>query len=65
MLLFFLSSLLLAETARTIANDYIDDFRFMTVLFRELLLSIGNELLVKIGTDEVDGTATKAATHNT
>ena len=55
----------LAELARAVADDYIDDLRLVAILGSELLLGIGNELLVEVGTDKVNGSATKAATHDT
>ena len=56
---------LLAEFTRAVADDNIIDFRLVTILLVELLLGVLDELLIEVVANKVDGTATKAATHDT
>ena len=54
----------LAKLARTVANHNVDDDRLVAILLVETLLGIGDELLIEVVANQVDGAATKAATHD-
>ena len=56
--------MVLAESARTIANDDVIDLRLVAVFLVELLLSRSNKLLVKIVANQVDGATSKATAHD-
>ena len=54
----------LADFAGAVADDDIDDFGLVSVLGGEFLLCIGDEGVVELVLDEVDGAAAEAAAHD-
>ena len=54
----------LANLSRTVADYYIVNLWRVTILCSELFLCVSNELVVEFFLDKVDGTSTKANTHD-
>ena len=54
----------LADFAGAVADDDIDDFGLVSVLGGEFLLCIGDEGVVELVLDEVDGAASEASAHD-
>lgn len=55
----------LANLVRTVADDYRIDFRLMAILGTELLLRIGDEFVVNLIFDKVDGATAETTAHDT
>ena len=49
----------------SIANEYVDDFASFAEFFLVLYFTFLNESCIKLIAYKIDGTATKASTHNT
>ena len=53
-----------AQFARAITDNYIDDDGFLAIFLLEAFLDRFLEMIIKLVSDQVDGAAAKAATHN-
>ena len=54
----------LLKTTRTVRDNHGVNLWLVTILLAETLFSLGDKCVVELLLNEVDGTATKAATHN-